>query len=93
MTDTDPIEAVRNAIAAHEDDCNNEVIDEATGYEPGTVDAALERLWLAEQIEGILTLGGRVGAPSRNPSLQGIRLVLPGRPRAWGWDGRYQKRP
>jgi hypothetical protein len=48
------------------------------------VDEILDHLWKADQIEGILTLGGR------HPSLDDIRRVLPDRPRLWGEDGRYR---
>lgn len=90
MFDADYVKDVLAVIGLHEDadeDCNNALIDEETGLDPATVDEILEHLWTTDQIEGILTLGGR------HPSLDSIRRVLPGRDRLWGDDGRYRSHP
>ena len=70
-----------------DEDCNNALIDGETGLDPKTVDEVLDHLWKTDQIEGILTLGGR------HPSLDDIRRVLPDRERLWGEDGRYLAQP
>ena len=90
MLDPDAASDVLAVIGLYEDsdrDCNNILIDHETGLAPATVDEALESLWQSDQIEGIMTLGGR------NPTLDSIRRVLPGRERLWGDDGRYQPHP
>lgn len=82
----DDVNDVLAVIGLHEDgdeDCNNLLLDHETGLDPATVDEILDSLWRADQIEGILTLGGR------HPSLDDIRRVLPDRERLWGEDGRY----
>ena len=58
-----------------DEDCNNALLDHETGLDPAAVDEVLNFLWQSDQIEGILTLGGR------NPSLDDIRRVVPDRPR------------
>ena len=87
MPNPDDIKDVLAVIGLYEDgdeDCNNHLLDHETGLDPATVDEILDYLWKADQIEGILTLGGR------NPSLDDIRRVLPDRERLWGEDGRYR---
>ena len=87
MVDPDDVKDVLAVIGLYEDgseDCNNAVLDHETGLDPATVDAVLEYLWESDQIEGILTLGGR------RPSLDSLRRVLPDRDRLWGEDGRYR---
>lgn len=83
----DDVNDVLGVIGLYEDgdeDCNNVLLDHETGLDPATVDEVLNFLWQSDQIEGILTLGGR------NPSLDDIRRVVPDRPRLWGEDGRYR---
>ena len=83
----DEVKDVLAAIGLHEDsdeDCNNALINHETGLDPVTVDEVLDFLSKSDQVEGILTLGGR------NPSLDDVRCVLPDRPRLWGDDGRYR---
>ena len=90
MADPEDVKDVLAIIGLYEDgdeDCNNALIDHETGMAPETVDDVLDYLWRADRIEGIMTLGGR------NPSLDSIRRVLPGRERLWGVDGRYQPHP
>ena len=87
MVNADDVKDVLAVIGLYEDgtqDCNNVVLDRETGLGQVTVDEVLEHLWKSDQIEGILTLGGR------HPSLDSIRRVLPDRDRLWGDDGRYQ---
>lgn len=67
--------------------CNDAPPGHETGLDPTTVDEVLDYLWTADQIEGIMTLGGR------HPSLDDVRRVLPGRDRLWGDDGRYLPHP
>jgi hypothetical protein len=89
VVDPDAEKDVLAIIVLFEDadeDCNNALIDHETGLASATVDEVLDYLWQTDQIEGIMTLGGR------NPSLDSIRRVLPGRERLWGDDGRYQAR-
>ena len=66
--------------------CDNATIVTATGLGAGEVASALDRLWAAGEIEGVLTLGALW------PHLLGIYRVLPGRDRIWGVDGRYKPR-
>jgi len=83
----DDVKDILAVIGLQEDgdeDCNNSLLDHETGLDSATVDEILEYLWKADQIEGIMTLGGR------RPPLDDIRRVLPDRPRLWGDDGRYQ---
>jgi hypothetical protein len=90
MPKPDDVMDVLAVIGLHEDsdeDCNNALLDDETGMDPKTVDEVLDYLWKTDQIEGIMTLGGR------NPSLDDIRRVLPDRERLWGEDGRYQPQP
>jgi hypothetical protein len=87
MPNPDDVKDVLAVIGLHEDgdeDCNNTVIDHETGLSPSTVDEVLEYLWKSDQIEGIMTGGGR------SPSLDDLRRVLPGRERLWGNEGRYR---
>lgn len=84
-------EQVLAAIAANEGPaedggyhCSNESIVEATDLGADEVATALDQLWAEGQIEGILTMGGVW------PHLLGIRRVLLGRERIWGFDGRYK---
>lgn len=87
MVDPEDVKEVLAVIGLYEDgtqDCNNALIDRETGLKSTTVDEVLEHLWKSDQIEGILTLGGR------HPSLDTIRRVLPDRDRLWGDDGRYR---
>ena len=87
MLNPDDVNDVLAVIGLYEDgteDCNNAVLDVETGLNPTTVDEALEHLWKSDQIEGILTLGGRI------TSLDSIRRVLPDRDWLWGDDGRYR---
>ena len=84
---SDEVKDVLAVIGLYEDgneDCNNVLLDHETGLDPVTVDEVLEFLWKSDQVEGILTLGGR------SPSLDDVRRVLPDRERLWGEDGRYQ---
>jgi hypothetical protein len=74
----DDVKDVLAVIGLYEDgdeDCNNALLDHETGLDPAAVDEVLNFLWQSDQIEGILTLGGR------NPSLDDIRRVVPDRPR------------
>jgi hypothetical protein len=90
MINPDDVKDVLAVIGLHEDsddDCNNALIDHETGLESTTVGEVLDYLWKTDQIEGIMTLGGR------NPSLDSIRRVLPDRDRLWGDDGRYRPHP
>ena len=90
MVDPDDVKDVLVVIALYEDgtkNCNNALLDLETGLDPTTVDEVSEYLWESDQIEGILTLGGR------HPSLDSIRRVLPDRDRLWGDDGRYRRHP
>lgn len=90
MVDPDGVKDVLAVIGLYEDgteDCNNAVLDQETGLDPTAVDEVLEYLWESDQIEGILTFGGR------HPSLDSLRRVLPGRDRLWGDDGRYRLHP
>ncbi len=90
MISPDDVKDLLAVIGLYEDgteDCNNALLDQETGLDPVTVDEVLEHLWKADQIEGILTLGGR------NPSLDNIRRVLPDRDRLWGDEGRYGSHP
>ena len=85
----DNVKDVIAVIGLHEDadvDCNNALIDHETGLSSATVDKVLDYLWRTDQIEGIMTLGGR------NPSLDDVRRVLPGRDRLWGEDGKWRER-
>ena len=89
MVDPDAVKDVLAVIGLYEDsdrDCNNALIDHETGLISSTVDEVLHYLWRMDQIEGIMTLGGR------NPSLDNIRRVLPGRDRLWGDDGKWRER-
>jgi hypothetical protein len=90
MVDPEDVKDVFAVIGLYEDgteDCNNALLDQETGLDPNTVDQVLEYLWKSDQIEVILTLGGR------HPSLDSIRRVLPDRQRLWGDDGRYRLDP
>ena len=90
VVDPDAVKDVLAVIGLHEDsdqDCNNALIDHETGLPSEAVDEVLDYLWEQGRIEAIMTLGGR------NPSLDGIRRILPGRDRLWGDDGRYQPHP
>ena len=87
MVDPEDVKDVLAVIGLYEDgteDGNNAVLDHETGLNSSTVDEVLEYLWESDQIEGILTLGGR------HPSLDSIRRVLPSRDRLWGQEGRYR---
>jgi len=89
VVDPEDVKDVLAIIGLYEDgdeDCNNALIDHEAGLDLATVDEVLDYLWKTDQIEGIMTLGGR------NPSLDSIRRVLPDRERLWGDDGRYQPR-
>jgi hypothetical protein len=66
--------------------CSNATILDATGLDGERVQEILRQLWRDGAIEGILVLGGR-------PYLQGIRRVLPGRPRVWKDDGFFTDQP
>ena len=84
MVRTDDAKDVLAVIGLCEDgdeDCNNALIDFESGLNPATVDEVLDYLWKSDQIEGIMTPGGR------NPSLVGILRVLPDKERQWGDDG------
>ena len=62
MVDPDAVKDVLAVIGLYEDgteDCNNAVLDHETGLRSATVDEVLEYIWDSDQIEGILTLGGR----------------------------------
>jgi len=90
VPDPDDVKDVLAVIGLYEDgdeDCNNALLDAETQLDPKTVDQVLDYLWKTDQIEAIMTLGGR------HPSLDGIRRVLPDRERLWGADGRYQPHP
>jgi hypothetical protein len=81
MVKPDDAKDVLAVIGLHEDadeDCNNALIDLESGLNLATVDEVLGYLWKSNQIEGIMTPGGR------NPSLVGILRVLPGRDQLWG---------
>ena len=87
MPNSDDVKDILAVIGLFEDgdeDCNNVLLDHETGLDSTTVDEVLDFLWKSDQIEGIMTLGGR------HPSLDDIRRVLPDRPRLWGEDGRYR---
>jgi hypothetical protein len=90
MVDPEDVEEVLAVIGLYEDadqDCSNVLIDHETGLDSATVDEVLDYLWKSDQIEAIMTLGGR------SPSLDYIRRVLPDRERLWGDDGRYRPHP
>ena len=87
MVDPEDVKDVLAVIGLHEDadeDCNNALIDHETGLDSTTVDEVLDHLWKTDQIEGIMTLGGR------DPSLDSVRRVLPERDRLWGAEGRWR---
>jgi hypothetical protein len=90
MVDPEDVKDVLAVIGLYEDadqDCNNVLIDYETGLDSATVDEVLDHLWKTDQVEGIMTFGGR------NPSLDGLRRVLPERNRLWGTDGRSRPHP
>jgi hypothetical protein len=91
---TNPTAAVLAVIDAndtHPDNpasrgCSNGDIVEATGLTPDEVASILDGLWRADQVEGILTIGGVW------PHAVGIVRVRPDRDRVWGGNGRYKPR-
>ena len=89
MPNPDDIKDVLAVIGLHEDadvDCNNALLDHETGLRSATVDEVLEYLWNTDQVEGVTVSG------DRNPSLDDIRRVLPGRARLWGDEGKWRER-
>ena len=81
------IEAHEGPVPGGPNICDNAQIIASTDLNADTVAAALKFLWINNQIEGILGLGGD------KPSLNGIIRVLPGRERSWWPEGRYVAQP